>query len=525
MAELSHGPKRAKRPHAIKTGEVYPVGELVVGIDFGTSYSSVSVARRGRTEIIPIENELALPSLVAFPTAKTMLIGTEAREQWAAYVQRTISSSKRLMGLTPNSKDVERLTSGLAFPVFAGTDGFLCFRVDDQTYSIVDICAGILRRLREETSAYLGIDVRHAVLASPVGYGTLARQMLKAAARRAGLEVHALISEPTAAIMAHGFRGRYSGRVAIFDFGGGTLDFSIIDVTPDSYRVLAAGGDPALGGDDFDGKIADHLANQFEKQTGIDLRSRVVEWQALKLAAESAKCLLSKEASVDIQLDDLAHTAQGLQSLRCKLKRQDFVNLIGHLIHRALRVARNVMTQSNLNPDDIDRVVLTGGTSQIPALQHAVSDFFGRKVVIRDPHLAVARGAAICAAELAGDIPVRRLFCEVAGRSFGASLESGKVVPLFERNTPLPARAKCRFQASIAGQRLISLQVFEHATPRLDQSRPIGILSIGPLPRTEDKPLEIEATFRLDRDGLLEVNAEVAGQNYSENIETDISPV
>jgi molecular chaperone DnaK len=490
--------------------------EIVVGIDFGTSYSSVAIAHKGRTEIVPIDGDLAMPSVVSFPISGNMILGKEARQAWAASLQRTIPAPKRLLGRLAGEREVERITAGLSFKTFPGTDRYIRFQVDEQIYSATDICAALLQKMRTSVSAYLGVDVTRAVVAAPVSFSTLQRVALEEAANRAGLEVCSVMSEPSASVLAHGFRGGWSGRVAVFDFGGGTFDFSIVDIVPGTVNVICSGGDSWLGGDDFDYSLAGHLADAFWHHVGIDLRTRAVEWQALILASEQVKILLSKRDAADVQLDDLVVTAEGKKGLQCTVSRPAFDKLTFPLVDRACRVAQSVMHQAGVVPAKIDRVLLTGGTALVPAVQTAVTQLFGRKPILRDPHLSVARGTAIQAAETMGELTnkQRTIGREVCGRSIGAQVAGGPVVTIFQRDTPIPASASHRFATSGSDQGNVVITVFEHVGSRVDQSRPLGALHVGGVARGTPSTHQIEVTFHLTASGQLTVSAQVGEKLY-----------
>jgi len=497
----------------------------IVGIDFGTSYSSVSVVRDGQIEIVRFEDgEAMIPSVVSFPGPDVVLVGAEARERMGGYAQWTIASPKRLLGRPYADPDSERQIAGLAFRSFAGSDQFLRIEAHGGVYSVIDVCAMLLEKLRERASVHLGADVSEAVFSAPVSFGSLQRSALEAAARRAGLRVVNILSEPTAAVVAHGFGSEFFGKVAVFDFGGGTFDFCVLEVNHRAYQVLCSGGDPWLGGDDFDAAIANYAADAFWKQVNVDLRQRAVEWQALLFACERAKRVLTRRRSAKVSAPDLIHTADGMKGVQFKLSRKDFNALTESLVQRSIDTTERVMHQAKIPPRDVDAVVLTGGTALIPAVRDAVAKLFGKRPQTADAHLAVVKGNAIRAAEVSGeplpDFAEARQVKDVAGRSFGASMDNGPLLSLFERDTPVPAECDHTFVTSQDGQQEMALCLFEQSTSRVDQSRPIGRLFLRGIRPARAGAEQVTVTFILDEDGLFTVSAEVAGQQYTQTIRT-----
>ncbi|MCA9671994.1 MAG: Hsp70 family protein [Myxococcales bacterium] len=495
----------------------------VVGIDFGTSYSSVGVVRDGKIEMVRFEDgEPMLPSVVSFPAPDVVLVGAEARARMGAEAQFTIASPKRLLGRPFGDPEVARITGALAFRSFAGSDRFLRLEAHDRIYSMTDICAMILEKLRERAKIHTGQEITECVMAAPVGFGSLQRSALERAARQAGMKVLGILSEPTAAVMAHGLPKKFNGRVAVYDFGGGTFDFNVLQVSESAYQVLSSGGDPWLGGDDFDDLIANHVADAFWRQTEIDLRKRAVEWQALLVECEQAKRTLTKKRSTDVSLDGLVQMADGARGLSCRISRKDFNGLTRPLVKRSLAVVERVLNHARLSPQDVEAVVLTGGTSMIPAVRRAVSKVFGAKPALADAHLAVVTGATIEAANKGGvELEYKsRMVHEVAGRIFGASVEGGHVVTLFERDTPLPAERKESFATLRDNQQEMVLSLFEQNTSRVDESRPIGKLYLRGLPAAPAGRERIDVTFILDEDGMFTVAANVAGKEYKQSIRT-----
>jgi molecular chaperone DnaK len=323
-------------------------------------------------------------------------------------------------------------------------------------------------------------------------------------------------------VLSHGFRGR-RGIVGVYDFGGGTFDFCLLEISETAFQVLCAGGDPWLGGDDLDQAIAAHLADRFWKDTAVDLRTRAVEWQRLIFACERAKRELSTKKDAEIRLDDLLFTTQGKRGLRYKLARKEFLKLVDSLIQKSIAVTDRVLTQAKIAASRVDAVVLTGGTSLIPAVRDAVAAYFGKKPVIGDPNLAVAKGAALRGAELAGEAIAEtsmggRTLREVAGRTIGAGIKGGPVETLFTRDTPLPAEVQHTFHTVADGQTEMVIGLYEEPKSRIDESRTIGHLRYKGLRPAPAGQAQIDFTFALDEDGILHVSAIVEGKQFDKTI-------
>jgi molecular chaperone DnaK len=513
----SDGERDARHHRGLRSSQL-----PVVGIDFGTSYSSIALMRAG-LEIIPDETgDPLLPSVISFPKQGETLIGWDARKRMGGEAQFTIVSPKRLLGRLYKDPQVAQLIGGLAFRTFAGTDKFVRFEAHGEIYSVTDICAMILGKLRERACRYLDAEVSKSVFAVPVGFGTLQRSALEVAARKAGLEPVGLVTEPSAAVLAHGFRSQ-RGVVVVYDFGGGTFDFSVLEVSETAFQVLCAGGDPWLGGDDFDNTMASHLADRFWKETGVDLRNRAVEWQALLFACEHAKRILSTKSAAEVRVDNLLHTSKGAKGLRYKVSRKEFNKLAAPLVEKSITISKQVMQQAGISEKQIDGVVLTGGTSMIPAVRDAVAKCFKRKPAPGDPDLAVVRGASLRAAELSGEAVGDtsmggRTLKEVAGRTVGAGPKGGRVVTLFERDTPVPAEVFKAFYTQYDNQTEMVIGLYEESKSRVDESRTIGHLRYKGLRAAPAGQARIDFTFVLDEDGILHVTALVEGKEYEKSI-------
>ncbi len=510
--------KRPTKPMAKKGGK-----GPVVGIDFGTSYSSVAIYRDGEFRVVPDkEGAVQMPSVISFPSPEEVVIGAEARRRMAGEAQWTIASPKRLLGRPYKDPQVAQHIGGIAFRTFAGSDKFTRFEAHGEIYSVTDLCAMILKELRIQASEFLGAEVTKAVFAVPVGHGSIQRSALELSARQAGLEVVGLLTEPSASVLSHGFKEKEK-TLAVYDFGGGTFDFCVIKMRESAFQVLCAGGDAWLGGDDFDSSMGNSLADMFWNETGVDLRTRAVEWQALLFACEAAKRKLSKRHASSIRLEDLLFTSEGRKGLTYKMSRKEFNKLTNHLIEKSITTTDKVMAQANISPKSVDAIVMSGGTSLIPTVRDAVGQYFGKRPLMGDPDLAVTKGTALRAAELDGE-PIEsstlsgRTIKEVAGRTIGAGVKGDRVVTLIERDAPLPVEAHCTFYTQKDNQTSMAVGLFEESKSRIDESRSIGQLRYKGLKKRPAGASKIDFTFLLDEDGLLHVTASVEGKEYSKTI-------
>lgn len=500
--------------------------EPLLGIDFGTSYCSVGLLDGDKLELVPmVGDDPMMPSVVSYPQPEQVLVGEEARAQLAGGAQHTVSSPKRLLGRLYKDPAAQRVFSGLAFETFAGSDRFLRFKAHGTIYSAQDICAEIFAELRRRAAAHFGKELRDAVLAAPVAFGSLQRSALEQAARQAGFRVRGTVSEPTAAVMAQGFPPDWKGRVALYDFGGGTFDFSLLDVQPESYHALCSGGDPWLGGDDLDTALAGDLADAFERETKVDLRTRAVEWQRLIFAAERAKRTLSEEDSAEIAIAELINTEAGAQGLEAQVSREQFDALADPLVQRSLVVVERVLAEARVTPRSVDAVVMTGGTSLVPLVQRSVGEFFDRDPIISRPHLAVVQGAAVEGARLGGraiaDEALRgRKVRDVIGRTIGAAAGDAAAITIFARSTPLPARCVQRFATTTDGSRQLKILLFEQHTSRVDESKPLGTVMLRGLRGLPAGEEFVDVTFSMNERGVLAVNATVGNHHVDEKIQT-----
>ncbi len=368
----------------------------IVGIDLGTTYTAIGVMTDAGAVVLPAaDGSLALPSVVSFPRHAPMLVGAAARERLATDPTRTIASPKRLLGRLTSDREVQSFIGAAPYRTATADDGAALLEVDGERYGMAQVCAFILREAKRIAEHHLGVTIERAVLTVPVSFDGKRSKALATAARLAGLEPMALIAEPTAAALSYAQQPGFGGLLGIYDFGGGTFDFSIVDVRNTRFEVVASAGDPWLGGDDLDAVLADAAANQFWRQHRVDLRKHAVEWQRLRFAAETAKRALSSQASTELVATEVLRTAQGMVDLRLTLDRPTLARAGAAIVRRTLDVCELALKRAGMQATELGAIALCGGSSQMPAVRAAVERHFGRPLLMsaKDDQ-AVCLGAA-----------------------------------------------------------------------------------------------------------------------------------
>ncbi len=466
----------------------------VLGIDLGTTNSAVAIIEDGQPHIIPVGGERLLPSVVGLDPEGGLLVGRHAYNQWGVSAERTVRSVKRLMG---SGKNVE----------MAGT-----------TYTPQEISAFILRRLREAAAAYLGEDVQRAVITVPAYFNEPQRQATIEAGEIAGLQVERILNEPTAAALAYGY-GRESGgqplRVLVYDLGGGTFDVSIIELDGEIVDVIATAGNNHLGGDDFDQRLADLLADEFERDHKIDLRQNHQAWARLFRAAEEAKIELSSVPYATVNLEYIASDKKGRPlHIQREIEREEFEGLISDLLDGTLDAIDQALTDANLEAGDLDRVLLVGGSTRIPAVWSLITEHLEREPHSEiDPDAAVALGAAVQAGIVGGE-EIDAILVDVTPFSLGietATFRGGRIkddhfVPLIRRNTAVPVQKSEMFNTIFPGQQAIHVKVYQGESSVASQNVLLGDFMFDELkPNRSDGLTEVTVNFQLDINGILNV--------------------
>jgi molecular chaperone DnaK len=489
-------------------------GEKIIGIDLGTTNSVVAIMEGSEVKVIPnAEGNRLTPSVVAFTDRGETLVGEPARRQAVTNPHRTVSSIKRFMGRRHH--EVESEERIVPYKVVGAAGDYVQVEIDGKDYTPQEISAKTLRKLKEAAESYLGHKVNKAVITVPAYFNDSQRQATKDAGQIAGLEVARIINEPTAAAMAYGLDKKVSEKIVVFDLGGGTFDVSVLRVDEEEghkvFEVVSTSGDTHLGGDDFDQRLINFVADSFKRENGIDLRKDPMALQRLQEACEKAKKELSSLPQTDVNLPFITADASGPKHLQVTITRSKFEELIDDLIERCRGPVNQAMRDAKFTPRDIDEVVLVGGSTRVPKVQAMVRDIFGKephKGV--NPDEVVAVGAAIQGSVLAGD---RRdvLLLDVTPLTLGIETEGGILTPLVERNTTIPTEKKQTFSTAADNQRAVTVKVYQGERKMAADNRLLGEFNLEGLPPAPRGVPQIEVKFDIDQNGILNVTARDLG--------------
>ncbi|AXA36407.1 MAG: molecular chaperone DnaK [Candidatus Hydrogenedentota bacterium] len=489
----------------------------IIGIDLGTTNSCVAVMEGGEPVVIPnSEGSRTTPSVVAFMKNGEILVGAVAKRQAITNPQNTIFSIKRFMGR--RYEEVTEEIKKVPYKVVRRDNGDAAVEVMGKVYTPPEISARILQKMKQTAEDYLGEKVTKAVITVPAYFNDSQRQATKDAGRIAGLEVLRIINEPTAAALAYGLDKKKDETIAVYDLGGGTFDISILELGDGVFEVKSTNGDTHLGGDDFDQRLIDYIAEEFKKEHGIDLRKDPMALQRLKEAAEKAKCELSTSMQTNINLPFITADANGPKHLNMDITRAKFEQLIIDLVEHSLEPCRQALADAGLKPEDIDEVILVGGSTRIPLVQQKVREFFKKEPCKGvNPDEVVAIGAAIQAGVLGGEVS-DVLLLDVTPLSLGIETLGGVFTKLIERNTTIPTRKSEIFSTATDNQTAVSIHVLQGERELAKDNRSLGRFDLVGIPPAPRGVPQIEVTFDIDANGILHVSAKDLGTGKEQSI-------
>jgi molecular chaperone DnaK len=495
----------------------------VIGIDLGTTNSCVAVVDGGKPVVIPNTGGYKTsPSMFAIAPDGKRLVGHLAKRQAITNARNTVYASKRLIGRRFESPELKRATEVFPYQIVEGPNGDARIVIAGKTFSCSEISGIILREMKRVAEEYLGEPVSDAVITVPAYFNDTQRQCTKDAGKIAGLEVLRIINEPTAAALAYGLGHNREEKIAVYDLGGGTFDISILELAEGVVEVLATAGNTFLGGEDFDRLIVEHVLELFEKSEGIDLKDDLMALQRLKDAAEKAKCDLSTLMTTEINLPFIANDATGARHLNVELSRETLEGLVSDIVQRTMKSVEQCVSDAGLDPRAIDHVVLVGGQTRMPLVQQAVTKFFGKPPHRGvNPDEVVAVGAAIQGKVLVSD-ERDLLLLDVTPLSLGIATFDGHFAHLIQRNTTVPVRKSHVFTTTRDNQSAVKIRVLQGEAERADENHLLGEFVLSEIPPAPKGQPEIEVSFDIDANGIVNVSAKdkTSGREQSITVRT-----
>jgi len=490
----------------------------VLGIDLGTTNSAMSIYERGEAAIIAnSEGKNTTPSVVAFTDKGEILVGDTAKRQAITNPEKTIYSIKRIMGLMCDEEMAKEAKDRLLYHV-VDRKGACAIEVEGKNYTPQEISAKILMKLKEDAEGYMGETVTDAVITVPAYFNDAQRKATKEAGTIAGLNVLRIINEPTAAALSYGLDKKDAEQIIVYDLGGGTFDVTVLETGDGVVEVMATGGDAFLGGDDFDNRIIDYVADDFKKETGVDIKADVMALQRLRDAAETAKKELSSATETEINLPFITADASGPKHLVMKITRAKFESLISDLIDETITTISSVLKDSGLSKADIKEIVMVGGSTRIPLVQEEVKKFFGKDINKSvNPDEVVALGAAIQGGVLAGDVK-DVLLLDVTPLSLGIETLGGVTTKVIEKGTTIPAKKSQVFSTADDNQPAVSIHVLQGEREFSKDNKSLGMFELRDIPAAPRGVPQIEVTFDIDANGILTVSAQDKGTGKSQEI-------